>query len=224
MSTAWCHPTDRIPLLLVKLKCARTKTTAAVKVIGDEMHAGLVDLMKESMFAMIVDEATEITVKEQVGFAVRRGVHRPQNRWFLLRLAKNLLLRTAKSAVCEVRKNQGRREKRWFLKSTKTTRCTRLVRLYDVNRATTSDYFYALCECARPTAEAIFGCFRRQLEENNIPMDNVFALATDGTNVMRGRRNSFMSRLRAEQPYLFSLHCSSHVAHLCASAAVKKIP
>ena len=119
-----------------KLKCARTKATAAVKVIGDEMHAGLVDLMKESMFAMIVDEATDITVKEQVGFTVR---------------------------------------------------------LYDVNRATTSDYFYALCECARPTAEAIFGCFRRQLEEDNIPMDNVFALATDGANVMRGRRNSFMS-------------------------------
>ena len=150
-----------------KLKCARTKATAAGKVIGDEMHAGLVDLMKESLFAMIVDEATDITVKEQVGFTVR---------------------------------------------------------LYDVNRATTSDYFYALCECARPTAEAIFGCFRRQLEEDNIPMDNVFALATDGANVMRGRRNSFMSRLLAEQPYLFSLHCSCHVAHLCASAAVKKIP
>ena len=146
-----------------KLKCARTKATAAVKVIGDEMH---VDLMKESMFAMIVDEATPITVKEQVGFTVQ---------------------------------------------------------LYDHNRATTSDYFYALCECARPTAEAIFGCFRRQLEEDNIPMD-VFALATDGANVMRGRCNSFMSRLLAEQPYLFSLHCSCHFTHLCASAAVKKIP
>ena len=143
------------------------KATAAVNVIARNMHADLVSLMRESMFSLVVDEATNIAVKEQVGFTVR---------------------------------------------------------LYDVNRATTSDYFYALRECATPNTMTIFQCFHEQLEEDGISMENIFALATDGALVMRGQHNSFMSRLLAAQPYLFSLHCSYHIAHLCASAAVKKLP
>ena len=46
----------------------------------------------------------------------------------------------------------------------------------------------------------------------------------DTASVMVGVRNSVLSRLRSKQPKLFSLGCLCHLAALCASAALKKLP
>ena len=50
------------------------------------------------------------------------------------------------------------------------------------------------------------------------------ALGTDGANVMIGARNSVLSRFKDAQPNIFHIHCTCHVAALCAAYACKTFP
>ncbi len=54
-----------------EMKCGRTKMTAAIKCIAENMHDELVGLMSGGFFSLIPDESTDVAVKEQVAIAVR---------------------------------------------------------------------------------------------------------------------------------------------------------
>ena len=41
---------------------------------------------------------------------------------------------------------------------------------------------------------------------------------------MLGRNNSVVTRLKEVQPNLCNIHCLCHIAHLCASNAMKELP
>ena len=47
---------------------------------------------------------------------------------------------------------------------------------------------------------------------------------SDTANVMVGKRNSVLSRVKQKQPGVFSLGCLCHLANLCATAALKTLP
>lgn len=74
-------------------------------------------------------------------------------------------------------------------------------------------------------AEDIFGKIKSYFEEKNIPYrKNVIGFASDGANVMTGKHNSVMSRLKEEVDNIFLMRCICHSFHLCASAACEKLP
>ena len=84
--------------------------------------------------------------------------------------------------------------------------------------------FLAMPVCNIATAEVLFNALAQELESRNIPWSNVIGYASDTASIMVGVRNSVLSRPRSKQPKLFSLGCLCHLAALCASAALKKLP
>ena len=78
--------------------------------------------------------------------------------------------------------------------------------------------------CNVATAQTLFDVLAHELESHNVPWTNIIGFASDTASVMVGKRNSVLSRLLEKQPKLFSLGCLCHLAALCASAAMKKLP
>lgn len=74
------------------------------------------------------------------------------------------------------------------------------------------------------TANSIFNQFKKSLDNNQIPITNIIGIASDGTNVMTGKNNSFVSRLKSEVPDVIFLKCICHSLALVASKTCKKLP
>lgn len=72
--------------------------------------------------------------------------------------------------------------------------------------------------------QSLFSALAHELESRDIPWKNVVGYASDTANVMVGKRNSVLSRILKKQPKVFSLGCVCHLAALCASATLKKLP
>src|SRR5690349_4349523 len=53
---------------------------------------------------------------------------------------------------------------------------------------------------------------------------NLVGLATDGANVMIGKKNSFAQRVKSIKPGIHSIHCLSHIGNLIAKKAPKANP
>lgn len=95
---------------------------------------------------------------------------------------------------------------------------------FDEEAGRTQYQFYRLLDLNEATAEAIFEKIKQSFLEDGIPLKHVIALGTDGASVMVGPRNSVLSRFKVEQPNIFHIHCTCHVAALCAADACKAIP
>ncbi|XP_023231325.1 SCAN domain-containing protein 3-like [Centruroides sculpturatus] len=63
---------------------------------------------------------------------------------------------------------------------------------------------------------SIFNVVKTFLDENNIPISNILACATDGAPAMIGRQRGFITLLKAENSKIFSIHCILHRQHLVA--------
>lgn len=59
------------------------------------------------------------------------------------------------------------------------------------------------------------------MKERHIPWSNVIGFESDTTNVMVGKQNSVLSRVREKQPNVFSQGCVCHLANLCLLSGVK---
>ena len=99
-----------------------------------------------------------------------------------------------------------------------------LVRLWDENRREVVVRFLDYPVCNIATGETLFQALEATLQSRSIPLKNVIGFAHDSASVIVGRRNSVLSRVREHQPEVFSLGCVCHLAALCATAALKKIP
>ena len=64
--------------------------------------------------------------------------------------------------------------------------------------------------------DAIFNEVAAYLEENNIPLTNISACATDGAPSMTGRYKGFIAYLKKAVPGVFCIHCVIHRQHLVA--------
>ena len=142
--------------------------TAAIHTVANLMRSKVVSLMQTSYFSLVLDEATDISIREQVVISVRA--------WD-----------TAGIASGQVR-----------------------------------SMLLGVEEVSSPTAERIFSVVSDKLEEECIPWENLIGYTSGGANVMQ--KNSVLTRLVEKKPDLFSLHCTCHQLHLCASAACRVLP
>ena len=78
--------------------------------------------------------------------------------------------------------------------------------------------------CNIGTAEKLFEAINKALNEKNIPWCNVIGFESDTTNVMMGKHNSVLSRIKQKQPDVFSQGCVCHLSNLCLLAGVKLLP
>ena len=78
--------------------------------------------------------------------------------------------------------------------------------------------------CNIGTAEKLFGALDKALEERRIPWFNVIGFESDTTNVMIGKHNSILSRIKQKQPCVFSQGCVCHLSNLCLLAGVSALP
>ena len=73
------------------------------------------------------------------------------------------------------------------------------------------------------TAAGLYEAIKSSLEEKKIPIKNIIGCSSDTTNAMFGEHQSVVSLLKKDAPYVFSVKCSCHVIHLCASHACLKM-
>ena len=98
-----------------------------------------------------------------------------------------------------------------------------MVRLWVVRRSEAVVRFLDCPVCNIATGQTLFDALSAVLEKRFIPWENVIDFASDSASVMVGQRNSILSRIREQQPSVFSLGCTCHLAALCAAAALKKL-
>ena len=99
-----------------------------------------------------------------------------------------------------------------------------LVRGYDeaILKVTTSFLDMPICNIG--TGEKLYSHIEHQFVSHNIPWVNLLAYNSDNCSVMKGSKNSVLSRLLDKQPKLVNMGCICHLANLATGAGVKKIP
>ena len=126
-------------------KCGRTKATAIVKVIAEEVIQDILGQLEESSFFSIhTDETTDITVHQQCGI---------------------------------------------------------MLTYFDTTEGKVKCVFFKLEPVPTADADGLFQVLDRNLS-GALSYDHLVGLGSDGANVMLGKRNSVMTRLRAKQPAL----------------------
>ena len=94
-----------------------------------------------------------------------------------------------------------------------------LVRRFDENREQVKTFFLDMPICNFATGQNLFDCIERALEERNIPWNNMIAFNSDTANVMFGKKNSVVSRLKEVQPKVIDLGCICHLESLCCCSS-----
>ena len=97
-------------------------------------------------------------------------------------------------------------------------------RVIDTTDGLVKSYSLGIKPVPSASATNIFGKIEEMFKDDGIPWRNMIAYGSDGANVMRGSKNSVLTRLKNVQPYLYSIHCTCHQLHLCAQGASKCIP
>jgi len=64
--------------------------------------------------------------------------------------------------------------------------------------------------------ETIFRCMEEYLQEQNISLENITVVATDGAPAMVGRYRGFATLLKQKVPHVVTVHCVLHRTHLAA--------
>ena len=99
-----------------------------------------------------------------------------------------------------------------------------VARVVDTADGFVKSYSFDIKPITSASAANIFGNIEELLKGDKIPWENMIAFGSDGANVMRGSKNSVLTRLEKVQPHLYSIHCTCHQLHLCAQAACQCIP
>ena len=99
-----------------------------------------------------------------------------------------------------------------------------LVRLWDENLGKPMTRFLDMPVCNIATGEKLFDLIDKSLSDRHIPWTNVVGFESDTANVMIGRHNSVLSRVKAKQPNVFSQGCTCHLANLCLLKGVQALP
>lgn len=77
--------------------------------------------------------------------------------------------------------------------------------------------------CNDAKAENIFNCIASSMHEKGIEWSNCIGFSSDNCNVMIGKNNSVLSRVKAQAPYIYSVGCPSHLVNICAKTAAKEL-
>ena len=95
-------------------------------------------------------------------------------------------------------------------------------RLFDDGSSKVRTLSLGVIPIVSATAENIFKTISDLLSKDGIDRSRFVAFGSNGARV-RGTK-TVMTRMVEQQPSLFTVHCTCHIAHPCALAAVKVIP
>ncbi len=84
--------------------------------------------------------------------------------------------------------------------------------------------FLKLLQVTDSDATTLVACLVSYFSNQDIPLTNIVGYASDTTNVMFGQNHSVVTLLKEKIPYLYTMKCLCHSAHLCASHACEKLP
>ena len=73
-------------------------------------------------------------------------------------------------------------------------------------------------------ADTLFDALNECLIFRGLSWSNVMGYMSDNCNLMKGKKNSLLTRIQAQQPHVMDIGCVCHLANLCCVAGVKKIP
>ena len=90
-----------------------------------------------------------------------------------------------------------------------------LARMWDEKLRKPVTRFLDMPVCNAGNAASLFELLDGVLESKAIPWCNVVGFESDTANVMIGKHNSVLSRVKAKQPGVFSQGCVCHLANLC---------
>jgi hypothetical protein len=99
-----------------------------------------------------------------------------------------------------------------------------LVRFWDKNQEKPVTRFFDMPISNIADAATLFNHIDTALSTRGVPWANVVGFESDTTNVMVGKHNSVLSRVKSEQPKVFSLGCTCHLANLCLLSGVRNLP
>ena len=74
------------------------------------------------------------------------------------------------------------------------------------------------------SAEGIFVGLKETLDRYNIPFINLISFTSDTCNVMKGRRNGIIAKLKELQSSIIDVNCICHLLNLCVKSAIKTLP
>ena len=81
-----------------------------------------------------------------------------------------------------------------------------------------------LPELVSGKASVIFEAIENYMTHNDIPWRNMVGFASDNCNVMLGKNDSVLSRLKEKNLNIFSIGCICHLANLCVKDGLKALP
>ena len=100
-----------------------------------------------------------------------------------------------------------------------------LLRVINPTTGLVQNRFLDMPVCNIPSAENLFKTIQSSMQKFEIPWENLKGYSSVNANVMVGKRNSVLSRVReATNNQVFDLGCVSHVANLATNALIKEIP
>lgn len=101
--------------------------------------------------------------------------------------------------------------------------CAILARYYSEAQDKVADGFIDMPVCNDAKAENIFNCIASSMDEKGINWSNCIGFSSDNCNVMIGKNNSVLSRVKAQAPHIYSVGCPSHLVNICAKTAAKEL-
>ena len=137
---------------------------------------------------------------------ILKGALAPEKTDYVTKLCQNGLF----SLMCDGGADQGVTNKNFVI----------LVRLFDESYEQVKTFFLDMPTCNHATGQNLFTCIENALQERKISWNNMIAFNGDTANVMFGRNNSVVSRLKQVQPRLIDLGCICHLESLCVVSAV----
>ena len=131
---------------------------------------------------------------------------------------KELILQLAKAApfnlLCDESNERGDHVKL----------LTILVRLYDPAGGMVVTRHVDTVGITDLSAEGIFTALKTALEVRQIPFSNLMSFTSDTCNVMKGKKNGVIAKLRTLQPRIIDIDCVCHLVSLCVKTATKQLP
>ena len=101
---------------------------------------------------------------------------------------------------------------------------TILVRLYDPAGGMVVTRHIDTVGITDLSAEGIFTALKTALEARQLPFSNLMSFTSDTCNVMKGKKNGVIAKLRTLQPRIIDIDCVCHLVSLCVKTATKQLP
>ena len=101
---------------------------------------------------------------------------------------------------------------------------TILIRLYDPADGVVVTRHVDTVRIVDLTAEGIFTALKTTLEVCELPLSNLMSFTSDTCNVMKGKKNGVIAKLRTLQPRIIDIDCICHLVSLCVKTATKQLP